>query len=86
LWGNILKRPGSTNNYWSGGEFNQMTGKIYLSSGEVDYLGDANPATTGGGNGKLAILDPVSGTMIVSGKLTAKTADDNLGKPLPQAT
>lgn len=54
-------------NYWSGGEVNQKTGEIYLSSGELDRLGYLF---------RLGILDPVTGAYRNLGQLNSVSDSD----------
>ncbi|MDR0274004.1 MAG: hypothetical protein LBI48_01420, partial [Burkholderiaceae bacterium] len=77
--GNIPSRPGGdAANYWSGGEFNQMTGELYLSSGEGDHLGYNNtyPVPDSRNTGRIGIYDPSTGTLKISGRLLPRTQAD----------
>lgn len=53
--------------YWSGGEVDQQTGRLYLSGGEDSTIG---------GTFRLMIFDPVTGDYAESGVLQPKTAAD----------
>lgn len=53
--------------YWSGGEVDQRTGYLYLSSGEDSTMGN---------NFRMMIFDPVTGNYAESGVMQPKTATD----------
>ncbi|MDR2710489.1 MAG: DUF5979 domain-containing protein [Burkholderiales bacterium] len=83
LYGRIIP-SGNTggSNTWAGGEFNQLTGEIYMSSTEGNTLNSGafaifNPLT---GEFKYSrSLQPAPGTAAVSGGLSSDMAVDALG-------